>query len=332
MSISRVLGVLAFAVVAVYAITFWPKKDPSPLAEPGAAEEVIAVIADAEPQEVIAEVEFDETPFLVTQESGLKPLSSDADLPKDVDRMGSLFQPYPPTLPIVETVSYTSKVPWLVGRSAFIGDYASHFQTSKHFISRSLKGVGNYLSDTVSRGDRFNVFKDGKDVEFHLVLDLSRLKLWLYYHDIDENERVLLKCYPVCAGRLDARSPSGSLTPTGVFSLGGEIALYKEGAVGNFQGQPREMVTIFGKRWIPLEREMAQCTGSCRGLGIHGVPWFKHPATGEYIENRACIGNYESSGCIRLLGEDVEEVFAVIVSKPEFYPHRERLPGGTPSR
>lgn len=257
-------------------------------------------------------------PQLVQEErSFLSPLSDDSVLPPDVDRMGQLFNPYPPLLPIVETVTYSGRVAWLTGRAAYLGDYASHYQTSKHFISRSLHGMGNYLSDIVSKGDRFNVLRNDKEVEFHLVLDLSRLKMWLYYFDKGENQRVLLKAYPVCAGRLDPRSRSGSKTPLGTFSLGSEIALYKPGDVRPYKKEAKEMISIFGVRWIPLDREIAHCTGPCKGLGIHGAPLIPNGA-GEYIENRGCIGNYESNGCIRLYTEDIEEIFALIVSRPAY--------------
>jgi len=245
----------------------------------------------------------------------LLPKSQDKDLPV-ADRISQLFQPFPPSLPIVETISYTSRVDWLKGRPAYLGDYANHFQTSRDFISRSLKGKGNYTTQAVSNGDRFNVYKKDRPLEFHLVLDLSRLKLWLYYFDKVGNERVLLKTYPVCAGRLDDSRPSGSLTPLGTYTLGSDTAAYKEGVMGTFNQKTKEMISIFGVRWIPFDCEVADCTASSKGLGLHGVPWKRDEAAGQLAEYKECIGRYESGGCVRLLTEDIEELFAVVTSKP----------------
>lgn len=303
---------LAAAGLALAVILFnWPSKNrPS---------EETASVEVALEEESIEEIVLIDEVITAPQEEppALVPLSDNSCLPPDVDRMAQLFNTYPPLLPIVETVSYTGRVEWLTGRAAYLGDYASHYQTSKHFISRSLHGMGNYLSDVVSKGDRFNVLRTDKEIEFHLLLDLSRLKMWVYYYDKNEDQRVLLKSYPVCAGRLDARSRSGSLTPLGTFSLGNEIAVYKSGSIGTYKSEATEMISIFGMRWIPLDREVAHCSGPCKGLGVHGIPWHRD-AQGELVENRRCIGNYESNGCIRLRSEDIEELFAVIVSRPAF--------------
>lgn len=311
MNKAKILGFAAAGLILVLTIYNWPSKNP-PVEEISLEE----VVFEEEPMEEIVVID-EVAPAPQAQPSSLTPLSDDSSLPDDVDRMAQLFNTYPPLLPIVETVSYSGRVEWLTGRAAYLGDYASHYQTSKHFLSRSLHGMGNYLSDVVSKGDRFNVLRTDKEIEFHLLLDLSRLKMWVYYYDKGEDQKVLLKSYPVCAGRLDARSRSGSLTPLGTFSLGNEIAVYKQGAVGTYKNEAAEMISIFGVRWIPFDREVAHCTASCKGLGVHGIPW-TYDAQGELVEKRSCIGNYESNGCIRLLTEDIEELFAVIVSRPAF--------------
>ena len=68
--------------------------------------------------------------------------------------------------PIVETITYTSRVPWLKGRPAWIADYASFHQTSRHFIARSLNGKEDYETQKVSPGDTFNVIKKDKSIVF----------------------------------------------------------------------------------------------------------------------------------------------------------------------
>lgn len=315
MSVSKIIAFSVIILGSALILLNWPKSKPVEI--PKVDDIPTVQVESIDIDEPVAE-EPKEPPSFQENSTPLVPTSSDECLPKDVDRMSQLFQPFPPLLPIVETVSFASKVPWLTGRAAYLGDYASHYQTSKHFISRSLKGVGNYLSEAVSYGDRFNVLRKDKEIEFHLVLDLSRLKLWTYYYDATENERVLLKIYPVCVGRLDSKKASGCLTPMGVFSLGNDIAVYKPGILGTWRNEKKEMISIFGVRWIPLGKELSNCTGSCKGLGLHGVPWKFNPETQDYKENQECIGRYESGGCIRLLTEDIEELFAVVVSRPSY--------------
>jgi hypothetical protein len=316
MTKSKVIVITLAAFASLVAIFNWPAKksgtvDVSEIPIPKINSEVETIeVAIAEPEPICTQ-EAQELAYL-------KPISLDEDLPVDVDRMQQLFQPYPPLLSFVETVSFSSKVDWVAGRPAYLGDYASHYQTSKHFISRSLHGMGHYLSDTVSKGNRFNVFRLDKQIEFHLVLDLSRLKMWLFCYHIDENQKILLKTYKVCAGKLNQQSRSGSLTPLGTFAIGNECAVYEEGIKGNFKNETRELISVYGKRWIPLGKEIANCTGSSKGLGLHGAPWELSPETGGLVEKIECMGTYSSGGCIRLLTEDIEELYAVIVSKPAY--------------
>lgn len=237
-----------------------------------------------------------------------------ADNLPDADLIPQLFATDSSRLPIVETVSYTSRVPWLEGRPAWIADYATHYETSRHFIARSLNHKPDYLNQKISPGDRFNVFRLGKEIRFHLLIDLSRCKMWFYY--LDGNERTLLKTYRVGLGRLDNRKPSGSLTPIGKYALGEKVAIYKPGTVGFFQEQKTEMIRIFGTRWIPFEKELEGCSERAKGLGLHGAPWLSDPVNGNLVEDRSKIGKYDSDGCIRLAQEDMEELFAIIISKP----------------
>ncbi len=234
----------------------------------------------------------------------------------NVDRIWQLFALDSSKLPIVETISYTSRVPWMKDRPAWIADYASHYATSRHFIARSLNRKPDYFTQKASPGDRFNVFKHDQNLQFHLVIDLSKCRMWFYYYDIDSNERVLLKTYRVGVGRADPKKASGYLTPTGKFLLGSKTAVYKPGITGFFQDRKVEMIRVFGTRWIPFEKEVEGCSEGAKGLGLHGAPWKADPATGQLAEDRNQVGQYESDGCIRLLSEDIEEIFAIIVTKP----------------
>ncbi len=232
----------------------------------------------------------------------------------EVDRIHQLFAlDSLERLPIVETVSFTSRVPWLKDRPAWIADYASHYQTSRHFIARSLNKKADYFTQKVHPGDRFNVFKPGKDIQFHLVVDLSKARMWFYY--LDGKEKVLLKTYRVGLGKRDSHHASGYLTPVGTYSLGEKIAIYKPGITGFFQDEKVEMIRVFGTRWLPFDKEIEGCSESAKGLGIHGVPWVEGQ-NGFLIEDLSKIGVYDSDGCIRMVSEDIEEIFAIVITKP----------------
>ena len=82
--------------------------------------------------------------------------------------------------------------------------------------------------------------------------------------------------------------------------------------------QKVEMIRIFGTRWIPFEQEIERATASAKGYGIYGAPWNFDNKTGKWNELRECIGKYDTDGGIRLLSEDLEEIFSIIISKPSF--------------
>lgn len=230
-----------------------------------------------------------------------------------VDRIPQLFATGSTQLPIVETVSFTSRVPWLKGRPAWLADYAAHYKTSRHFIARSLNRKPDYLTQKVHPGDRFNVFRADKDIRFHLLVDLTKCKMWFYY--LDGPEKVLLKTYRVGVGKREPLSTSGYLTPVGTYGLGEKVAIYKPGVTGFFQDDSVEMIRVFGTRWLPFEEEVEGCSESAKGFGIHGAPWVEGP-DGQLVEDRSKLGSYDSDGCIRMAANDIEELFAIVITKP----------------
>lgn len=262
-------------------------------------------------------------------------LSSKEDFPS-IDRIFQLFSTGSSKLPIVETVNYSSSVPWLKGRPAWISDYATHFNTSRHFIARSLNGKSDYFTQKVIEGSKFNVFRKDKKINFYLLVDLSRCKMGFYYVDLDTNERVLLKTYPVGLGRVDASKLSGTLTPTGRFTLGSRVAIYKPGMTGFYNDREVEMLRVFGTRWIPMDQE----GDVAKGYGLQGAPWVEDSVSKQLVENRSVIGAYDSDGCVRLSSEDIEELFSIVLTKPTFMIivkdfHEAKLPGvevAAPSR
>ncbi|MEI8365148.1 MAG: L,D-transpeptidase [Parachlamydiaceae bacterium] len=242
------------------------------------------------------------------------PANPDAPLPQ-ADRIREFFNKSEPKFPIVLTVTYKSRVPWQKGRPAWLSDYASHYATSRHFIARSLNGKADYFKQDVGEGDRFNVLNPDKNINFYLVIDTSRCKMWFYYLDLDSHERVLVKTYDVSLGRIDSKKASGLLTPLGKYTLGSKIAIYKPKLTGFYNGQKIEMIRVFGTRWIPFDKEIGECTAAPDGLGLHGLPWLPNEK-GELTENRDSLGKYESDGCIRLSTAGIEELFAIIITRP----------------
>lgn len=237
------------------------------------------------------------------------------ELSDTTDRLGLLFAPYGPQLPIVKTIRYSSRVDWLKGRSAWIVDYASHFATSKHFISRSLSGKKEYGYYEVSEGDKFNVLNPDIDLEFYLLVSLQDGQMKFYYVDKEKKDRVLLKVYEVGLGRRDEMSPSGCLTPIGKYRLGSRIAVYRPGMMGTFRKNKTEMVKVFGSRWIPFEEEINGCSAPAKGYGVHGIPWIQDES-GQWSEDINEMEKYRSDGCLRLKKEDIEELFAIIITRP----------------
>lgn len=249
---------------------------------------------------------------------------------EEANEVWRLFTTGRQKLPIVETIRYKARVPWLKGRPAWITDYASHYSTSRHFIARSLNGNLDYYTQTVSPGDTFNVLKE--DVNFYLVIDLSRCKMWFYALDLETNERYFLKTYKVGLGCFNKESHSGLLTPKGKFTLGDKVAIYKPGSKGYFHDGEVEMVQVFGTRWIPFAEEISGTGDSPRGYGLHGAPWTYDEKTSTYTEDVSTIGDYASDGCIRLAQADIEELYSIVITKPTIVEivtdfHEAEIPG-----
>ncbi|MBA2726811.1 MAG: L,D-transpeptidase [Parachlamydiaceae bacterium] len=233
----------------------------------------------------------------------------------EADRIAMLFNKVDPKFPFIETVTYKSRVAWQKGRPAWLSDYAAYYSTSRHFIARSLNGNKDYNKQDLAEGDRFNVFRKDKNIAFHLLVDLGRCRLWLYGIDTDKQERYLIKTYTVGVGRTEENRASGLLTPLGTYGLGDKIAIYKPKMQGFYNGKKVEMLRIFGTRWIPFDKEIKGCTAPAKSLGIHGVPCQLSPK-GDLVEDLGSLGKYESDGCIHLSTDDMEEVFAIIITKP----------------
>lgn len=334
MTVPRLFVFLAVLLFGFIGITAWLKKPSNVEIPPIAINEPVEIPLLGQAKPIISPAKIDipkaDAPKAIAVKEPVKesipqpepakidppviaPVASIA--PPEVNRIEELFSTTGSKLPIIETVTYKSRVDWQKGRPAWLADYSTHYHTSRHFIARSLNGTRDYLKQEVKDGNRFNVFRLDKNIAFTLVVDTSRCKMWLYYNDLDSKENVLLKTYAVGLGRIDGSKTSGLLTPLGTYSLGNRIATYKASSMGNYQGEKIEMITVFGTRWIPFDKELSGCTLPSKGFGIHGTP-LTTDAAGQLVDQAAGIGKYDSDGCIRVGKDDMEELYAIIVTKP----------------
>jgi hypothetical protein len=314
---SRIFLVFSLVLFGSIACLAWLKKDKK---------EEVVLSYTKEPKEIVLvetveesndQKQPDASALVVFPKTEEKEEEKPKPEPPFVDRIEGLFTKGGRKLPIVETILYRSQVDWLPGRPAWIADYAAHYKTSRHFIARSLNGKADYKKQDVAIGDRFNVLRTDIDLSFYLVIDTSRAQLWLYAYNKSDNERILLKRYDVGLGRRDPDQVSGYLTPNGTYKLGDKVAIYEPGKFGWVQGKKIEMVRVFGTRWIPLEEEVEGCTAPPKGYGIHGFPW-KEDRSGKLAEDSSLSKQYASDGCIRLRNDDIEEIFAIIITRPSF--------------
>ncbi len=123
-------------------------------------------------------------------------------------------------------------------------------------------------------GDRLKVVTDS----FRIVIDKSENTLSLFCHD------TLMKKYRVGTGEYDK-------TPVGEFRIASKDV--DPPWRGIPFGDPRN---VLGTRWMKITDE----ANTLSGYGIHGT-W--EPET---------IGTYKSQGCVRLLNEDVEQLFKIV--------------------
>lgn len=315
MSIPKLLAFFTFLLFAAIAIAGWWKSTAS------SAEQQAPMVAYAP-----IEVPLQQTVKVVEKEKTRPPAPASAPVsspslvvkgvePVEVDRVDELFRTSGKKSPIVETITYKSNAPWRKGKPAWLVDYASHFHTSRHFIARSRNGKPDYLKQDLAEGDKFNIFKSDINLQFNIVVDVSRNKLWLYYYDLTNNDKQLIKTYAVGTGRPSSESASGLLTPIGQYLLGDRILTFAPGAFSTHKGAKVEMIRVFGTRWIPFAKEIGPSTAQAQGYGIHGVPW-KENERGELAEDTSSLGQYQSDGCIRLATKDMEEIYAIIITKP----------------
>lgn len=221
--------------------------------------------------------------------------------------------------PIIQTIRYSSRVSWKPKRSAWLIDYANHHKTAVDFVLRSLNRGKSAKERPVSEGESFCVLRTDIPFSFLVVVEAPTCTMKLYYLlPSDEGLKIkFLKQYQVGLGRVANEKASGILTPYGLFRLGARVAVFRPGMTGMYKGKKVEQIQVFGTRWIPFEREIADCTEPAKGFGIHGTPWLR-VESGQLIDQAGSIGKFESDGCIRMRTADIEEIYSVISSRPGY--------------
>ncbi len=139
-----------------------------------------------------------------------------------------------------------------------------------------IKKMNGLAKDIIIPGQKLKIAK----AVFSIQIDKSENKLWLYANG------ELLKTYPVATGRNNS-------TPIGSFTIENKLenpTWYTTGAVI----PPDSPKNMLGTRWLGF---------SLQSYGIHGTIF---PET---------IGTQDSEGCIRMLNEDVEELYSIVPVK-----------------
>ncbi len=317
MGMRKILFVVIVVVFAVIGMKAVKKRNNAKRVTSAETTSVEQHKGSDEKSEISTPVLLDSDTIMIRNEGGAveeyAPEALQGELGPQGNLVDKLFATGHDKLPIVETVTYKSRVPWLKGRPAWIADYAAHYSTSRHFIARSLNRKADYYTQKVAQGDRFNVFREDVPINFYLLVDVSRFKMWFYYIDIEAGKKVFLKSYDVGLGAL---KDNKCITPTGQYLLGEKVVTYKPGMYGYFQNEKIEMVRVFGTRWLPYKEEIANCSESAKGYGIHGLPCEVDEVTKEVHEKGDLIGKYDSDGCIRLSKDDIEELYSIIITRP----------------
>jgi len=136
-----------------------------------------------------------------------------------------------------------------------------------------IKRSNNLASDNIRQGRRLKVVT----AKFSVVVDKSQNILLLKQNDD------VIKTYEVATG-------ANNCTPVGTFKITIKLVdpvWYKTGATV----PPGSPENILGTRWMGLSEE---------GYGIHGTT------------DPSSLGKQATSGCVRMLNSDVEELYSIL--------------------
>jgi len=182
---------------------------------------------------------------------------------------------------------------------ALIFDPAETPESKQYIVQKgdSITSIGNDLNTTqgllmrANGIDETTTLRIGQQLkytpkDFRVVIERATCRLFVF------DKEGLFKCYPVGLGK------PGHETTLGAYKIGSKTknpVWHKPGAGPIPAGDPRNEL---GTRWMPLVPEQE---GLPKDLGIHGTI---APET---------IGIYSSMGCARMLPEDIEELYDLIV-------------------
>ena len=165
------------------------------------------------------------------------------------------------------------KIEYTVQSGDFLGKIAATFNTPVLLIARS-NGV---RGDNIRVGQRL-LLLDGRNHEFAVLVSKSRNDLLLTL------DGKFFKRYRVSTG-------TNAGTPAGVFKIIDKIehpTWFPSGGKAIPYGDPGNLL---GTHWLALDRP---------GYGLHGT-W--EPES---------IGSQSSAGCVRLLNEEIEELYSIL--------------------
>lgn len=169
---------------------------------------------------------------------------------------------------------------YVVQRGDFLQRLASKFNTTVPAIQQA-NGI-SLNSNSIMVGQTLFIYHG----DWRIKVSKSRYKLYLY--DGDE----LFKLYDVSIGKQDR-------TPVGSFKISSRT-LNPDWYAPNGEKIPfGDERNVLGTRWLRLTATEAGGE-DLTGYGIHGT-W-----------ERDSIGQSRSNGCIRMLNEDVEELYSIV--------------------
>ncbi len=166
---------------------------------------------------------------------------------------------------------------------------AKGYDVTWQFIGR-LNGINDPRK--LQAGKSLKVIKG----PFHAVISKKHFTLDVYIGKPDEAGSVFMKRFRVGLGQSDS-------TPTGVWNISSKLEnprYYNPRNEGPRVIEPDDPKNPLGERWIALEGAQGQAVGKT-SYGIHGT-----------IDPES-IGQTKSMGCIRMLNEDVELVYDLLI-------------------
>jgi LysM repeat protein len=169
-------------------------------------------------------------------------------------------------------------LPFTVHHEIQKGEILSTIARKHDTFVDSIKRINGLKSDIIRPGTRLKIDKS------HYLLEIDISDHMLMLHRLWDNETNFVKRYSVGTGKNDN-------TPRGTFKIDlkqKEPTWYKTGSKPIPYGSKENLL---GTRWMGID---------CPGYGIHGT-W--EPDS---------VGIASSAGCIRLINEEVEELYDIV--------------------